>query len=106
MRTMKRIEAAIKNVLSNAKCERKVSHANRMIDTAIDNAKDKMDDLDFDMQTCLESLAKSDNVTDVIKKLCSLKAQKEEQEETIKTLQWAKEYINEEVEVDEEEKSN
>ncbi len=96
--------AAISGCLSETKRNRKISKANRYIDNAIDNAKDGIEDYKGAMENILSELATNDNVVEVLEKVCEVKNQIEQQEETIKTLTWVKKYINEEVTVEESKK--
>lgn len=97
--------AAISGCLSNIKRDHKVSKVNRLIDNGIDNAQDKIEDLKGDLDTTLASLAKDEvSASVVIDKLVDIKNSIEEHEEIIKVLQWAKKYINEEIEVEDEKK--
>lgn len=99
---MKRIIAALTNKIEKLKLDRKVNRVNRAIETAKDNARDTIDRLNEEASKLLSDLAESSEVNRIITKISDKLGIIEEQEEIIKRLDKVKEFIEEDVEVEEE----
>jgi ABC-type transporter Mla subunit MlaD len=99
---MKRIIAALTNKIEKLKLDRKVNRVNRAIETAKDNARDTIDRLNEEASKLLSDLAESSEVNGIITKISDKLGIIEEQEEIIKRLDKVKEFIEEDVEVEEE----
>lgn len=99
---MKRIIAALTNKVETSKLDRKVNRVYRAIETAKDNAEDTIDKLNEEASNLLSDLAESSEVNYIITKISDKLGAIEEQEEIIKRLDKVKEFIEEDVEVEEE----
>ena len=99
---MKRIIAALTDKIEKLKLDRKVNRVYRSIETAKDNAQDAIDKLNEEASDLLSSLATSSEVNGIITKISDKLGAIEEQEEIIKRLDKVKEFIEEDVEVEEE----
>ena len=98
---MKRIIATLTDKVEKLKLERKVNRVYRAIETAKDNAEDTIDKLNEDACNLLSELITSSEVNNVITKISNKLGDIEEQEEIIKRLDKVKEFIEEDVEVEE-----
>lgn len=99
---MKRIIAAFTGKVEKMKMERKLARVNRAIDSARDNAQDVIDRIEEEKAKLIERLADASEVNPIIEQLSDKIGQAEEQQEIIKRLDKVMEYINEEVDVEEE----
>lgn len=99
---MKRIIAALTDKVEKLKLERKVNRVYRAIETAKDNAEDTIDKLNEEASELLLDLATSSEVNNIITKISDKLGAIEEQEEIIKRLDKVKEFIEEDVEIEEE----
>ena len=99
---MKRIIAALTDKVEKLKLDRKVNRVYRSIETAKDNAEDTIDKLNEEASDLLVDLATSSEVNGIITKISDKLGAIEEQEEIIKRLDKVKEFIEEDVEVEEE----
>ena len=99
---MKRIIAALTDKVEKLKLDRKVNRVYRSIETAKDNAEDTIDKLNEEASDLLADLATSSEVNGIIIKISDKLGAIEEQEEIIKRLDKVKEFIEEDVEVEEE----
>ena len=99
---MKRIIAALTDKVEKLKLERKVNRVYRSIETAKDNAEDTIDKLNEEASDLLVDLATSSEVNGIITRISDKLGAIEEQEEIIKRLEKVKEFIEEDVEVEEE----
>ena len=99
---MKRIIAALTDKIEKLKLERKINRVYRSIETAKDNAEDTIDKLNEEASDLLADLATSSEVNRIITKISDKLGAIEEQEEIIKRLDKVKEFIEEDVEVEEE----
>lgn len=99
---MKRIIAALTDKVEKLKLERKVNRVYRAIETAKDNAQDTIDKLNEEASDLLSSLVTSSEVNGIITRISDKLGAIEEQEEIIKRLDKVKEFIEEDVEVEEE----
>lgn len=98
---MKRIIAALTNKVEKLKLDRKVNRVERSIETAKDNAHDAIDRLNEEASELLSQLATCSEVNGIITKLSDKIGAIEEQEEILKRLDKVKAFINEEVDVEE-----
>ena len=98
---MKRIIAALTNKVEKLKLDRKVNRVERSIETAKDNAHDAIDRLNEEASELLSQLATCSEVNGIITKLSDKIGAIEEQEEILKRLDKVKGFINEEVDVEE-----
>lgn len=101
---MKRIIAALKGKVEKSKMERKIARVTRAIESATDNAQDAIDRITEEKANVMGRLINEPEVNSVINRLSDLIDQQEEQEAIIKRLQKVKEYINEDVDVEDSEK--
>ena len=99
---MKRIIAALTDKVEKLKLERKVNRVYRSIETAKDNAEDAIDKLNEEASDLLADLATSSEVNGIITKISDKLGAIEEQEEIIKRLDKVKEFIEEDIEIEEE----
>ena len=99
---MKRIIAALTDKVEKLKLDRKVNRVYRSIETAKDNAEDTIDKLNEEASDLLADLTTSSEVNGIITKISDKLGAIEEQEEIIKRLNKVKEFIEEDVEVEEE----
>ena len=99
---MKRIIAALTDKVEKLKLGRKVNRVYRAIETAKDNAEDTIDKLNEEASDLLADLATSSEVNGIITKISDKLGAIEEQEEIIKRLDKVKEFIEEDVEIEEE----
>ena len=99
---MKRIIAALTDKVEKLKLERKVNRVYRALETAKDNAEDTIDKLNEEASDLLADLVTSSEVNRIITKISDKLGAIEEQEEIIKRLDKVKEFIEEDVEVEEE----
>lgn len=99
---MKRIIAALTDKVEKLKLDRKVNRVYRSIETAKDNAEDAIDKLNEEASDLLADLATSSEVNGIITRISDKLGAIEEQEEIIKRLDKVKEFIEEDVEVEEE----
>ena len=99
---MKRIIAALTNKVETSKLDRKVNRVYRAIETAKDNAEDAIDRLNEEASNLLSNLAENSEVNNIITRISDKLGAIEEQEEIIKRLDKVKEFIEEDVEVEEE----
>lgn len=99
---MKRIIAALTDKVEKLKLDRKVNRVYRAIETAKDNAQDTIDKLNEEASDLLSSLATSSEINGIITKISDKLGAIEEQEEIFKRLNKVKEFIEEDVEVEEE----
>lgn len=99
---MKRIIAALSNKVEKLKLERKVNRVYRAIETAKDNAEDNIDKLNEEASDLLNDLATCSEVNGIITRISDKLGAIEEQEETIKRLDKLKEFIEEDIEIEEE----
>ena len=99
---MKRIIAALTDKVEKLKLDRKVNRVYRSIETAKDNAEDTIDKLNEEASDLLSELATSSEVNGIISRISDKLGAIEEQEEIIKRLDKVKEFIEEDVEVEEE----
>lgn len=100
---MKRIIAALKGKVERIKLDRKINRVNRAIETGIDNARDAIDRIEEEKALLMESLTEATEVNDIIVKIADKIECTEEQEAIITRLEKVRDYINEEVELEEEE---
>ena len=98
---MKRIIAALTNKVEKLKLDRKVNRVERSIETAKDNAHDAIDRLNEEASELLSQLATCSEVNGIITKLSDKIGAIEEQEEILKRLDKVKAFINEDVNVEE-----
>lgn len=98
---MKRIIAALTDKVEKLKLERKVNRVYRSIETAKDNAEDSIDKLNEDASNLLSDLVTSSEVNGIITKISDKLGAIEEQQEIIKRLDKVKEFIEEDVEIEE-----
>ena len=98
---MKRIIAALTNKVEKLKLDRKVNRVNRSIETAKDNAHDAIDRLNEEAGELLSQLATRSEVNGIITELSDKIGAIEEQEEILKRLDKVKAFIDEEVDVEE-----
>jgi len=98
---MKRIIAALTNKVEKLKLDRKVNRVERSIETAKDNAHDAIDRLNEEASELLSQLATCSEVNGIITRLSDKIGAIEEQEEILKRLDKVKAFINEEVDVEE-----
>lgn len=101
---MKRIIAALTGKVEKLKMERKVNRVNRCIETAIDNAQDAIDRIEEEKAKLVESLSNATEVTGIIEKLSDKIGEQIDQTEICKRLEQVRDYINEEVEVEADDK--
>lgn len=101
---MKRIIAALTGKVEKLKLERKVARVNRSIETARDNAQDVIDRLDEEKANLLSQLATTSEVNGFISRIADKIGEQEEQQEIIARLDKVQSYINEEIDVDADEK--
>ena len=101
---MKRILAALSGKVEKMKMERKINRVKRAIETATDNAQDEIERIEEKKAKVLERLPYTDDTNGVISEIANLIGDQEEQEEVIARLKKVENYINEEIEVEEEEK--
>lgn len=99
---MKRIIAALTDKVEKLKLDRKVNRVYRSIETAKDNAEDTIDKLSEEASDLLADLATSSEVNGIITRISDKLGAIEEQKEIIKRLDKVKEFIEEDVEVEEE----
>ena len=99
---MKRIIAALTDKIEKLKLERKINRVYRSIETAKDNAEDTIDKLNEEASDLLVDLATSSEVNGIITKISDKLGAIEEQKEIIKRLDKVKEFIEEDVEIEEE----
>ena len=99
---MKRIIAALTNKVEKLKLERKVNRVYRAIETAKDNAEDTIDKLNEEASNLLSDLAENSEVNNIITKISDKLGAIEEQKEIIKRLDKVKEFIEEDVKIEEE----
>lgn len=99
---MKRIIAALTDKVEKLKLERKVNRVYRAIETAKDNAEDTIDKLNEEASDLLANLVTSSEVNNIITKISDKLGAIEEQEEIIKRLDKIKEFIEEDIEIEEE----
>ena len=100
---MKRIIAALRGKVEKIKLDRKINRVNRAIETGIDNARDAIDRIEEEKALLMESLTEATEVQDIIIKIADKIECTEEQEAIITRLEKVRDYINEEVELEEEE---
>ena len=100
---MKRIIAALQGKIEKIKLERKINRVNRAIESGIDNAKDAIDKIEEEKAQLMANLSESMEVNDIIIKIADKIECVEEQEAIIKRLEKVRDYINEEVELEESE---
>ena len=100
---MKRILAALKGKVEKQKLERKMSRAIRAIETAMDNARDAIDKLEEEKMILLASLADATEVNNIISRISDKIGDIEEQEDIIARLEKVRVYIEEEVEIEDDE---
>lgn len=98
---MKRILAALTDKVEKLKLERKVNRVYRAIATAKDNAEDSIDKLQEETSNLLSDLATCSEVNSIISRISDKIGDIEEQKEIIKRLDKVKEFIEEDVEIDE-----
>ena len=98
---MKRILAALTDKVEKLKLERKVNRVYRAIATAKDNAEDSIDKLHEEASNLLSDLATCSEVNSIISRISDKLGAIEEQEEIIKRLDKVREFIEEDVEIDE-----
>ena len=99
---MKRIIAALRGKVEKIKLDRKINRVNRAIETGIDNARDAIDRIEEEKALLMESLTEVTEVQDIIIKIADKIECTEEQEAIITRLEKVRDYINEEVELEEE----
>jgi len=99
---MKRIIAALTKKVETLKLERKVNRVYRAIETARDNAEDTIDKLNEEASDLLSDLAENSEVNNIITKISDKLGAIEEQKEIIKRLDKVKEFIEEDVKIEEE----
>ena len=99
---MKRIIAALRGKVEKIKLDRKINRVNRAIETGIDNARDAIDRIEEEKALLMESLTEATEVQDIIIKIADKIECTEEQEAIITRLEKVRDYINEEVELEEE----
>lgn len=99
---MKRILAALKGKVEKAKLERKVSRAIRSIETAKDNAQDAIDRIEEEKMNLLAEMDDAPEVNKIINRLSDKIGEEEEQREAISRLEKVRSFIEEEVEVEDE----
>lgn len=100
---MKRIIAALKGKVEKSKMERKVSRINRAIDTAIDNAQEEIDRIEEQKSNLLAALSDSSEVNAIINSISMKIDEQEEQQAIITRLENVRQYIEEEIDVEEQE---
>lgn len=99
---MKRIVAFLQKKMDSVKIERKINRIQRAIDSAIDNAQERIEQLEDEKYDIIEKFEEKSEVVPIINKLSDKIGEMEEQEETIKRLQTIQEFLNEEIEIDKE----
>lgn len=98
---MKRIVAAFKNKLEEMKTERNIKRISRSIETAKDNAMDKLEEIEAQKADLVESLPSQTDFNEFVQKLSELFDAQEAQERLIARLTKIDNYLNEEVKVKE-----
>lgn len=98
---MKRIIAALTNKVEKLKLDRKVNRVYRAIETAKDNAEDTIDKLNEEASNLLSELAENSEVNYIITRISDKLGAIEEQKEILNRLDKIKEFIEEDVEVEE-----
>lgn len=96
---MKRIIAAFQNKLESMKAERNMKRVFRATETASDNAKDKIEEIDAQMSDLVESLPACTDFNGFIQKLSDLMEEQETQKAIIERLAKIDKYLNEDVKV-------
>jgi len=98
---MKRIVAAFQNKLEAMKAERNVKRVYRAMETASDNAKDKIEELEGQMADLVETLPTCTDFNGFIQKLSDLIEEKETQQVVVDRLAAIEKYLSEDVKVQE-----
>lgn len=101
---MKRIIAALSGKIEKMKMERKVNRVNRAIESATDNARDAIERIEEEKTSLLVALSTATDVNCIVQELGDKIGEQEEQQQTIERLEKIREYINEDVRVEEPEK--
>lgn len=101
---MKRIIAAFKEKVEAGKAERRMKRITRSIDIAKDNALDELDKLSIKKAELVENLPKTEDYDDFVQSLSSLMDAEEEQKAILIRLNNIKAYLEEDIEVTDEEK--
>ena len=100
---MKRIIAALTGKVEKLKMERKLNRVKRSIDAARDNAQDEIDRLEERKASLVERISSDTEANSVINQLSDLIGQQEEQQAIIERIDKVEAYLNEEVEVEDQE---
>jgi len=90
---MKRIYSGFEKAVEAVKRERKVNRVMRCIDTAIDNAKDSMDELENQKAEVVESLPETTDINEWVQKLSDVIGAQEEQDAVLQRLYAIKAYL-------------
>lgn len=97
---MKRIVALLSNKIDKIKIDRKINRINRVIDSAIDNAQEKIEQLEDEKFDIIEKFEESSEVAPIINRLSDKIGEIEYQEEIIQRLKKVQEFLDEEIEED------
>lgn len=97
---MKRIIAALTKKVEAIKVERKERRVMRAIEIAKDNAQDKIEEADAKMAQIVEGLPKREDATGFVSDLAALLDEIELQKAIIERLDYLKDYLEEEIEVE------
>lgn len=100
---MKRIIAALTGKVEKLKMERKLNRVKRSIDAARDNAQDEIDRLEERKASLVERISSDTEANCIINQLSDLIGQQEDQQAIIERLDKVETYLNEDVEVEDEE---
>ena len=98
---MKRIVAAFKNKLEEMKTERNIKRISRSIETAKDNAMDKLEEIEAKKADLVESLPSQTDFNWFVQELSNLFDEEEAQKKLITRLTEIDNYLNEDVKVKE-----
>ena len=96
---MKRIVAAFKGKLEELKTERNIKRISRSIETAKDNALDKIEELEAKKGDLVESVAEYTDFNSFIQRLSDLIEEQETQKALIGRLDAINTYLNEDIKV-------
>lgn len=103
---MKRIVAAFKGKLEEMKTERNIKRISRSIDTAKDNALDKIEELEAQKADLVENLPNYTDFNEFVQKLSDLIDEQQEQKRTITRLDEIKTYLEEDIVIKEDSKKS
>ena len=99
---MKRIVAAFKKKIEVIKADRKMKRVLRSIDIAKDNALDELDKLSIKKAELVEDLSETEDIDKFLKDLSDLMDQEEDQKATLERLDKIQNYLDEDIEIEEE----